>query len=46
MEHHLVLEDLCKSFGDVQAVKNLNLKIKKGELITLLGPAEIGRAHV
>ena len=43
MEHHLVLDGLCKDFGDVQAVKNLDLKIEQGELITLLGPSGCGK---
>ena len=30
-------KNVTKEFGDVQAVRNLNFSIEKGQLVTLLG---------
>ncbi|BCS89763.1 ABC transporter ATP-binding protein [Pseudodesulfovibrio sediminis] len=32
-----------KSYGDVQALKNVDITVKKGELFTLLGPSGCGK---
>ncbi|RMF57507.1 MAG: ABC transporter ATP-binding protein, partial [Calditrichaeota bacterium] len=37
------LQALSKSFGDVQAVCNLDLEIQEGEFFTLLGPSGCGK---
>jgi len=37
------LEHLTKKFGNVYAVKNLNLHIRDGEFIALLGPSGCGK---
>ncbi len=37
------LRNLSKKFGDLQAVRNINLKIPDGELFTLLGPNGAGK---
>ena len=42
----LRLVGVSKRFGNVQAVHGLSLDIGSGEFIVLLGPSEIGRAHV
>ncbi|MFN2217822.1 MAG: ATP-binding cassette domain-containing protein [Anaerolineae bacterium] len=42
-ENQIVVRDLTKHFGDVQAVNGLNLDIKKGELFGLLGPNGAGK---
>ncbi len=39
----LKLTDLSKSFGDLQAVHNLNLSVEKGEFVSLLGPSGCGK---
>ena len=39
----LKLTDLSKSFGDLQAVRNLNLSVEKGEFVSLLGPSGCGK---
>ena len=39
----IVLEDLCKTFGNVKAVDNLNLKIKDKEFMVFLGPSGCGK---
>mgnify|MGYP003873767499 FL=1 len=37
------LVNLCKYFGKVKAVDNLNLEIKDGEFVALLGPSGCGK---
>ena len=39
----IVLENLSKTFGDVKAVDNLNLKIKEKEFMVFLGPSGCGK---
>ena len=40
------LVNITKSYGDNIILDDLNLYIRENEFITLLGPSEIGRAHV
>jgi spermidine/putrescine ABC transporter ATP-binding subunit len=39
----LLLDNICKSYGDVQALNGINLKIQPGEFVTLLGPSGSGK---
>ena len=39
----VILENVTKCFGDVVAVKNVNLQIKEKEFIVLLGPSGCGK---
>ena len=39
----ITLEALCKHFGKVKAVDNLNLEIGDGEFVALLGPSGCGK---
>ena len=39
----VVLENVAKRFGEVVAVDNVNLKVKKREFLTLLGPSGCGK---
>jgi multiple sugar transport system ATP-binding protein len=39
----LLIDRVSKRFGDVQAVRELNLDIKSGEFIVLLGPSGAGK---
>ena len=43
-ENSIVIEGLVKRFGDVLAVNDLNLEIKRGELFGLLGPNGAGKS--
>lgn len=40
---YLQLKELSKSYKEVQAVKYLDLKINKGELLSILGPSGCGK---
>ena len=42
----LQIEQLQKSFGQTQVVKDFNLSIEKGEFISLLGPSGCGKTTV
>ena len=43
MNEHLIIKNLHKKFGEVQAVKDVSLQIKQGELLTLLGRSGCGK---
>ena len=43
-EYDIICEDICKKFGDFDAVKNFNLKVEKGEYIAFLGPSGCGKS--
>ncbi|MEM7213166.1 MAG: sn-glycerol-3-phosphate ABC transporter ATP-binding protein UgpC [Pseudomonadota bacterium] len=40
----LLLTDVAKSYGEVDVLKNINLDIKKGELIVFVGPSGCGKS--
>ncbi|MCD6470029.1 ATP-binding cassette domain-containing protein, partial [Candidatus Bathyarchaeota archaeon] len=44
MEYAVVLESVSKSFGRIQAVRDLNLKIESGTVYGLLGPNGSGKS--
>ena len=37
------IRNVCKSFKDVNAVKNVNLMVESGESVALLGPNGAGK---
>lgn len=39
----LTLTDVSRTFGDLQAVSNVNLSVEKGEFVSLLGPSGCGK---
>lgn len=46
MEHSIRFEDVHKSFGKTEVIKNLNLRIKKGERLILLGASGCGKSTI
>ena len=40
----IVLEDVCKRFGDFQALIDINLRVHKGERIVVCGPSGSGKS--
>ncbi len=45
-EDIIVVESLHKYFGDVQAVKNVNFTIRRGEVVVIVGPSGSGKSTV
>ncbi|MBI9059193.1 MAG: ABC transporter ATP-binding protein [Labilibaculum sp.] len=43
MNASILVDNLSKSYGNVQALKNINLDIKSGELFGLIGPDGAGK---
>ena len=40
----LRLEDIHKSFGDLHVLKGINLEVRKGEIIAVIGPSGSGKS--
>ena len=40
----LVIENVSKNYGNFQALKGINLHLKKGEIVGLLGPNGAGKS--
>lgn len=40
---HVLLENVCKAYGSLYVVRDLNLKIEDGELLVLVGPSGCGK---
>ncbi|TET29135.1 ABC transporter ATP-binding protein [Candidatus Aerophobetes bacterium] len=40
----VVLKEVCKNYGKVEAVKNVNLKCEDGQFMCLLGPSGCGKS--
>jgi ABC-type polar amino acid transport system ATPase subunit len=43
-EPKIILQDVCKSFGDFQALRNINLQVNQGERIVVCGPSGSGKS--
>ena len=41
---HLDIAGLSKQFRDLEVIKNLDLAVMKGELVSLLGPSGCGKS--
>jgi len=42
-EYVLRLSGVCKKFADIQAVRDLNLEVAHGEIVSLVGPSGCGK---
>ena len=40
----VILRNVCKSYGNLPIVKNLNLEVKDGEFVVLVGPSGCGKS--
>ena len=43
---HIVLQGISKSYGDLEVLRNLDLKISQGEFVTLIGPSGSGKSTI
>lgn len=47
MENYIIdIQHLSKSFGDKKVLRDINIKVRKGEFVTLLGPSGCGKTTI
>lgn len=44
--NNIVFDNVCKSYGHVEVIKNLNLEIPDGQRLILLGPSGCGKTTI
>lgn len=37
-------ENVCKSFGELEVLKNINVKVEQGEVVCIIGPSGAGKS--
>lgn len=42
----VVIQDLHKKFGDLEVLKGINIEVKKGEVVVILGPSGSGKSTI
>ncbi len=45
-DNMVVLKDLQKRFGDLHVLRGINMEVKKGEVIVILGPSGSGKSTI
>jgi polar amino acid transport system ATP-binding protein len=40
----VVMENVCKSFGTLEVLKNINFSVSKGEVVCIIGPSGSGKS--
>ena len=40
----ILTENLCKSFGDLEVLKNVNVEVDTGEVVVVIGPSGAGKS--
>ena len=43
MSDAIIVENLVKKYGDIEAVKGISFKVRKGEIFAFLGPNGAGK---
>lgn len=46
MPEMVKLVDVSKSFGDLEVLKNLNMAVSKGEVVSIIGPSGAGKSTI
>lgn len=44
MEKMITVENVCKSFGTLEVLKNINLEVEHGEVLCVIGPSGSGKS--
>lgn len=45
MDEILSIKNLSKRYDDISVLENINLSVKKGEVVVIVGPSGCGKAH-
>lgn len=45
-KHPIIIENLSKAYGDVQAVQNVSFRVNEGEIFGLIGPDGAGKTTI
>lgn len=44
MDEILHIKNLSKCYGDTKVLKNINISVKKGEVVVIIGPSGCGKS--
>lgn len=44
MKSYIIIKSLCKTYGEIAVVNNLDIRVNRGELVAILGPSGCGKS--